>query len=244
MQLTVKQKLHLAEFGYVKLEGVVPQVMVEEARRSINRALDPGHASPKEELQRLQRSEEIVGLYHKTPAAELAGSVVDASKLQPITSAQIALRMPLSQDRIRRLQPHLDGMYFPGNGVKEGTIGNFTLLMGILLSDLPETDAGNFTVWPGTHLQCADYFRKHGAESLLEGMPKIDWPEPVQITGKEGDVILAHYLLGHSAGHNDSPNIRYAAFFRLIDRRIKEERWQDSMIDLWMHWPGMQQYVR
>lgn len=105
MQLTVKQKLHLAEFGYVKLEGVVPQVMVEEARRSINRALDPGHANPKEELQRLQRSEEIVGLYHKTPAADLAGSVIDASQLQPITSAQIALRMPLSQYPLRSLLP-------------------------------------------------------------------------------------------------------------------------------------------
>lgn len=242
MQLTAKQKRHLAEHGYVKLEGVVPGVMVEEARRSINQAL--GTEQPKVEIDRLQRSDEIVNLYHKTPAEELVGSVIDTSMLEPITSAQIALRVPHRVDKKRRMFPHLDGMYHPGNGVKEGTIANFTALMSVLLSDLPGPDAGNFTVWPGTHIQCADYFREHGAESLLEGMPKIHWPEPVQITGKAGDAVLVHYLVGHTAGYNDSSNIRYATFFRLIDKRIKEGRWQDSMLDPWLHWPGMQEYVR
>ncbi len=74
-------------------------------------------------------------------------------------------------------------MYSPTNGVKEGTIGNFTALVGVFLSDLPEPFAGNFTVWPGSHRLYETYFREQGPQALLKGMPKVDLPEPEQFTG-------------------------------------------------------------
>lgn len=135
-------------------------------------------------------------------------------------------------------RPHLDGMYSPTNGVKEGTIQNFTMLVGILLSDVTTDLAGNFTVWPGTHHQYESYFREHGPDSLLNGLPPIDMPEPIAVKGRAGDVILAHYQLAHGIGPNLSPNIRYAIFFRLSHVRHADD-WRAPMKDIWMHWPGM-----
>jgi hypothetical protein len=241
VELTHNQKKHLYEKGYVVLRGVVPEIMVNEAKRSINRALDP--IASREQLDQLRSSDILVDLYYKTPAQQLVHSVMHSEQLEPISSTQIALRFPHLREKQGRVVPHLDGIHAPGNGVKEGTIANFTALMGVLLSDLPETDAGNFMVWPGSHLKFAEYFREHGAEALLEGMPRIDWPEPpVQIIGKAGDVVLVHYLMGHTASYNYSPNIRYAAFYRLADKRIKLN-WQESMTDLWKYWPGMQGFT-
>ena len=74
-------------------------------------------------------------------------------------------------------------MHSPNNGVPKGVIRNFTILVGVYLSHVPHPYAGNFTVWPGTHHVYEKYFQEHGPESLLEGMPPVELPEPHQITG-------------------------------------------------------------
>ena len=106
------------------------------------------------------------------------------------------------------------------------------------MSDLPESNAGNFTVWPGSHLKHENHFKEHGADALLAGMPAIDIGEPTQITGKAGDIVIAHYLLGHSVAPNVSANIRYAIFFRLQHILHNEQKWE-SMTDAWLEWEGM-----
>jgi hypothetical protein len=73
--------------------------------------------------------------------------------LREIKGGQIALRFPSLQDPPKEPRPHIDGMYSPTNGVKKGTINSFTGLVGVLLSDLPDENRGNFTVWTGTHNQ-------------------------------------------------------------------------------------------
>ena len=46
--------------------------------------------------------------------------------------------------------------------------------------------------------------------------PPIDLPEPVQVKGRAGDLLLAHYLLGHNIGGNDeSARTRRALYFRI-----------------------------
>jgi hypothetical protein len=51
-------------------------------------------------------------------------------------------------------------------------LNNFTVLVGVYLSDCPEEDSGNFTVFPGSHYQIGEYFKEHGPDSILtkEGM--------------------------------------------------------------------------
>ena len=43
-------------------------------------------------------------------------------------------------------------MYTPDNGVPAGSVLSFTMLAGIVLSDVETGDAGNLVVWPGSHL--------------------------------------------------------------------------------------------
>jgi hypothetical protein len=249
MQLTHQQKQTFYTDGYVKVPGVVPRVMVDVALRAINHSV--GNGIPAEEITtirsrsycaELQREPVITGLLNRTPAWPLAESLVGEGKIKPVSSGQIALRFPGMQDPPGPPRPHLDGMHSPYNGVPEGQILNFTMLVGVLLSDLTHPYAGNFTVWPGTHHQYERYFREQTPQSLLEGMPPIEMPEPLQITGQAGDVVLVHYELAHSAAPNVSPHVRYAIFFRLTHADHDAQKWE-SMTDIWLEYAGMRDIV-
>jgi len=249
MELTHLEKQALFEQGFVKIPGVVPRVMVNAALRAINHSLgqgiDPGRLPifrSQSYCPELQSAPVITDLLHKTPAWTLAESAVGEGKLQPVNGGQIALRFPGTQDPPPNPGGHLDGMYTPTNGVPEGTIQNFTLLLGVLLSDLTAPHSGNFTVWPGTHHLFERYFREHGPQSLLNGMPKVPLPPPEQLQGEAGDVVLCHYQLPHGAAANVSPHVRYAVFFRLMHVDHEAHRW-DVMTNLWLQWEGMRNVV-
>jgi hypothetical protein len=78
----------------------------------------------------------------------------------------------------------------------------FTVLAAILMTEQLAPNCGNLWVWPGTHLRHAEYFRAHGPQMFC-AYPPIDLPAPEQITGRAGDLVLAHHLLGHNIGGND-----------------------------------------
>ncbi|MEK3890499.1 phytanoyl-CoA dioxygenase family protein [Bacillus sp. FSL K6-3431] len=243
IRLSYIQRKELFEKGYVHIPGVIPQAMLNEVRKAINHSLGE-EGMDKEELAtfrsqsycpELQYTPVISDLYHRTPIHDLVDSVIDTTKIFPINGAQIALRFPRLDDPAPEARPHIDGMYSPNNGVTEGTIQNFTALVGVLLSDLTEDDAGNFTVWPGTHRTFESYFSENGPEVLLNGMPPVEMPEPIQIKGKAGDIVFCHYQLAHGIGPNISPDIRYAVFFRINHVEVKND-WKAPMSNIWMHY--------
>lgn len=249
MQLTHFQKQAFYEQGYIHVPGVVPRVMVDAALRAINHSV--GEGIPAEQMttirqqsyaKELQGEPVITDLLNKTPAWALAESLIGEGKIRPVRGGQVALRFPGTQDPPPPPKPHLDGMHTPYNGVPEGVIQNFTMLVGVLLSDLHAPYAGNFTVWPGSHHLYEQYFREHTPQSLLEGMLPIDLPEPLQITGKAGDVVLVHYELAHSAAPNVSPHVRYALFFRLTHIDHDAQKWE-AMTDIWREYAGMREIV-
>ena len=245
MTLTQEQKQQFFDQGYLHLPGIIPTETLNTALRAINGYLGREGMDPKD-LNRyraqsycpgLGKESYITDLFNATPVKEAAESAIGVGKIKPVGGGQIALRFP-SLDPPREPGPHIDGMYSPTNGVKEGTIGNFTALAGIFLSDVPAPYSGNFTVWPGTHHQYEQFFREHGPEALLQGMPPIVMPEPVQITAKAGDAVLAHYCLAHGVAGNGAPHTRYAIFFRLHHSEHDQLHWE-SMTDIWREWEGM-----
>ncbi|MBV9850519.1 MAG: phytanoyl-CoA dioxygenase family protein [Armatimonadetes bacterium] len=249
MELTYRQKQHIYEYGYVHIPGVVPHIRVDAALRAINHSVGQGMDPAQMNKYRAQtfcpeitRTPPITDLLLKTPAWELAESVIGEGQIQPVTGGQVALRFPGLQDPPGPARPHIDGLHSPNNGVPAGTLASFTMLVGILLSDLPGPDAGNFTVWPGTHRLYERYFREHGTEELLRGMgggmPNIPLPDPVQITGRPGDIVLCHYQLAHGVTPNVSPHPRYAAFFRLSHVEHAAHKIA-ALTDIWLAWPGM-----
>jgi hypothetical protein len=248
MELTDAQKREFAERGIIKLPGVVPEELVGGALRAINGSLGEKGINP-DDLPRFRsqtycpelcNTPVIRDLYNATSISTIAESLIGPGMVAPVGGGQIALRFPspnfAEPERVHG--PHIDGMYSPNNGVPKGTIGNFTALVGIFLSDLPGPFRGNFTTWPGTHLQHEAYFREHGHEALLNGMPTIDLPEPEQFIGKAGDAAIVHYLLGHSIAVNVSPHVRYAIFFRIFHTEHESQKWE-TMTDAWLEWPGI-----
>ena len=249
MQLTNVQKQHFIEYGFVQISGVVPRVMVDAAVRAINHSvgegIDPAQLTKfrsQSYCPEVSGTPAITGLLNDTPLFSMCESLIGEGTLKRAGGGQIALRFPGLQDPPRPPGGHLDGMYSPHNGVKEGTIGNFTALVGVLLSDLPEENAANFTVWPGTHRLFEKYFQQHGPESLLNGMPKVEMPEPRQITGRAGDAVICHYQLAHGIAPNVSPHVRYATFFRL-KHRDHDTHPMEVMTDIWKDWAGLREAV-
>ena len=250
MELTAAQKQSLYDQGFVNLPCIIPRELVDRALRAINASLgsqgiDPNNLTKfraQSYCPELTTSPAITGLINDSPMWSLAESAIGVGKIRPVKGGQIALRFPI-MEQPGEPHPHLDGMYTPTNGVPEGTIANFTALVGVLLSDLPQPYSGNLAVWPGTHRSFETYFRERGPQSLLEGMPQVEMPEPVQITGKAGDAVLCHYQLAHGITGNGSPNIRYAIYFRLSHVDHDNVHWE-CMTDIWREWEGMQDLVQ
>ncbi len=245
MELSEREKAQLVDQGFVKMPGVVPPIMVDRALREINHCVGEGmnvadmtRFRAQTYCPNLTRTPSIAGLLNATPAWSLAESAIGRGRIGPSEYGQIALRFPGMQDPPGEPRLHIDGMYSPTNGVEQGTIGNFTALLAVFLSDVPEPFSGNFSVWPGSHLLHAAYFKEHGPQSLLNGMPSVGTPAPLQITAQAGDVVLAHYLLAHGVAPNVSPNVRYAIFFRLTHVDHDRQKWE-SMMDPWLQWEGI-----
>ncbi len=250
MQLSYWQKRELFEQGYVRIPGVVPRVMVDAALRAINHSLGEGMDPAQMPILRsrsycpeLQHTAVITDLVTRSPALALAESAIGVGKLQPVEAGQIALRFPGLQDPPAAPVPHIDGTHTPTNGVPKGEIRNFTMLLGVMLNDVSAPFSGNFTVWPGTHHLFEAYFRENGIEKLVGGMPTGDrLPQPVQLAGQAGDVVLCHYQLAHTAAPNVSPHTRYAIYFRL--KHIRHEVFRpETLTDIWLDWEGMHEFA-
>jgi hypothetical protein len=249
MQLTDAQKRELYETGLVHLPGIVPPDLVSAALRAINASMGENGIDParlttyraQSYCPELQDQPPITDLYNRSPLAGLAESAIGEGRIRPIRSGQIALRFP-TEGTPREPGPHIDGMYTPTNGVPEGTIQNFTALIGVFLSDVPHDYMGNFAAWPGSHLVLERYFREHGPQSLLDGFPALDIGGPKQINARAGDAVLCHYQLAHGITGNSSPFIRYAIFFRLTEVNHDSAHWE-CMTDIWREWRGITEAV-
>ena len=161
----------------------------------------------------------------RSPAQVLAQSMIAPRMLERPTQIQVSLNIPPWPHRPGG--PHLDGLT-PTE--PDGRPGTFTMLAGILLTDQPGQDMGNLWVWPGSHQAHAAQLRANGAEALrdMAHPPPVGTPE--QIVGRAGDMVLAHYLLGHNMGGNLSDTVRRAIYFRLRSAQHRQE-WQANVAD-------------
>jgi hypothetical protein len=247
MQLNAAQQQEILENGFTILRDAVPRLLINEALRAIYHSLGKRGMHPDElavlrsqtYCRELTTTPAITDLFQATPLRSLCESALGENAFLPVARGQIALRFPTLAAPPPAPQPHLDGMASPNNGVEPGTFGNFTALLGVLLTDLPAPFMGNFCVWPGSHLLYEKYFQEHGVETFTDGTPQIPLSQPQQVLGKAGDAVLCHYQLGHGVAANISPHIRAAIFFRLEHRQHNAHR-REVLADIWRDWPGLQ----
>lgn len=235
--LTDEQINEFAERGFIIVPQVVPADGLIRATGRIDElvAADPPPAGKAgNHFYFLETKDEPALLAPLTESAafglagELAGA--GAGTLEIPWQVQVALNIPPYPHRPGR--PHIDAANAEPAG--EPVRDTFTLLAGILMTDQLAENSGNLWVWPGTHLAHAAYFRDHGPH-LFCAYPPIDLPEPEQVKGQAGDLLLAHYLLGHNIGGNyESAQTRRALYFRIsaVDHAShRSEFLQDPWLD-------------
>ncbi|TMW63460.1 hypothetical protein Poli38472_002401 [Pythium oligandrum] len=249
--LTESQRQAFIRDGYLQIRGVVPIKLVNAALRRINhelgipgRMVDGGVEGAGKLAGNISNSEEVLNLFHLSDARAYAEALVGLDKVVPPRGAQIAMRFPeLGEPRDPQgTEWHTDGM-------RQGKLHPFTLLVGITLSDVREPLAGNFTVFPGSHLSLHKLLRTDGklegyedecyrADSVWGDGTLPDLGVPVQLLASRGDIVLAHPNLAHRGGLNFSPDIRYQVYFRL--KHVDHEQLQvDAAKNLWVDLEGL-----
>ena len=249
--LTQLQKQEFYRNGFIKVAGVVPRLMVDAARQAINHSIgsigkhqaDEGKYLAPAFCNELKESLTLTDLFNKTPVMQVAEALMGTDNVLPCSGAQIALRFP-SQLRSEAAKPggHLDGLGSGSNSMAKGVYRRgFTIFAIVYLSDVPNENFGNFTVWPESHRFFEDYFKKEEHQVLANGMPRLDLPcEAIQVTGEAGDLIVAHHQSVHCGGPNISADVRYAAIARLRHVECSENGYK-AYTDIWREFPAIRQ---
>ena len=252
--LSLAQKRQFYEQGFLKVPGAVPKVMIDEALRAVNYSIGTvGMGGEDMEKSRsaffcaeLLEAPVILNLYNKSPIIEIAEELMGAGNVLPVVSAKPYPRFPLAPgEDAPAPRGHIDGIGSGTNGMAIGEYRRgFTAFAVVYLADLLGENAGNFTVWPQSHRTYEAYFKNVGHEVLAQGMPRLDLPaDPVMVTGRAGDLILAHHLMFHTGGANASPNVRQAVIARLRHKDAGDFKYA-AYSDIWGEWPGMSEVVR
>ena len=233
--LTDEQADEFAERGFILVPQQVPGHLLRRAAERVDAvaaADPPADGNRGNHFYFLEAAAEpaLIAPLTGGPAFGLARDLAGA--LEVPSQVQVALNIPPFPHRPGI--PHIDAPNPEPNG--EPPTATFTLLAGILLTDQLTENSGNLWVWPGTHLAHAAYFREHGPQMFC-AYPPIDLRAPEQVTGRAGDLLLAHYLLGHNIGGNfASDRTRRALYYRLSTSEHASHR-DEFLQDLWLDYP-------
>jgi hypothetical protein len=147
---------------------------------------------------------------------------------------------------------HIDGFPDAIKQLKTGEVQNFTMLLGIFLSDVKEPFHGNLCMHPGSHRQLEQLFQEKGGVikflegGTLEGIKLVNESmkgkiAPVeQICVNAGDIVLAHYQTAHGIAPNVGSNVRYCCYFRLHHASHKLNTGKpDCLTNIWVDYDGI-----
>ena len=232
---------HFRNQGYARFEKLTPEPLVIGALKAIEHDLDTNY-----ELERqteydnrsycptLKGTPAIMNLLLKSPVHNILDEIFGLDEID-WDVGQIAIRRAHNVPTPIPPVAHIDGFSTGLNGLDEGKIYNHTILVGVFLTPVRKPFAGNLTVWPTSHYVYERYFRERGPRAMKEPQPTPELGEPVQLTCKVGDVVLAHYELGHAGAVNTSDQDRIAVYFRVWLRRVGSDRWH-YLTNIWEGW--------
>jgi ectoine hydroxylase-related dioxygenase (phytanoyl-CoA dioxygenase family) len=235
--LTPEQRRAFATDGFLVVPGVVPEELLAAADGELD-ALVAAEPPPLGTVGqhfwflppwRLPASDAAL---RQSPALAIAEELVAPLHLDHAhRHIQVALNIPPFPHRPGA--PHIDG-HRP-----DEPIGSFTMLAAIYLSDESLPDSGNLWVWPGSHLVHQRTFAERGLDALkpVSGHAALLDPPVVfgpahPVLARRGDLLLAHFLLGHNIGGNTSDRVRRILYYRLAAAGHRA-RWAETLLDPW-----------
>jgi len=60
--------------------------------------------------------------------------------------------------------------------------------------------------------------------------PRVELREPTPVFARRGDLLLAHFLLGHNIGGNVTDRVRRIIYYRLMCHG-HQARWHETFLD-------------
>ncbi|WP_280500601.1 phytanoyl-CoA dioxygenase family protein [Nocardia farcinica] len=179
----------------------------------------------------------LLDLYY---AREVAGAVRElVGEPCPVKTAQIQIRLP--QNQLHKPQPtkamHVDGVACPHLDPNE--LRTFSLLVGVVLSDIGSPSGGALHYQPGGHLRMSEWFRDEWALGLThQTPPDVDSEKGIPFLGKPGDVLLMHHLVPHAVGANITSTPRTMVYFR-VSHVDHQSRRLAALKDPWLDFPAL-----
>lgn len=243
MPLTPEEKNTFKRDGVVIRRALVAPALVQRAASLVGswyRGLRPGDVlaySRRTFAPELGSHPDILALYGETGAAELATDLLGDTL--PVSTAQIQIRVP--EPEFPGVQPektmHVDGVSCPHLDPRE--LRTFSLLVGVVLSDVRSAQDGAVHYQPGGHQTMADWFRTQWSLGMTEQVPpEVDQERGVPLLGTPGDVLFMHHLVPHSVGRNLTPFPRVMAYFRVSHPAHVGHR-LEALRDPWLDYPHL-----
>ncbi len=240
--LSTDQVRCFARDGYVVVPGVVPEPCLADADAEIDGIIadappPEGKGGPHFYFLPPEQLPAADAALRRSGALTAAEDLMAPHRLDhALGHIQVALNIPPYPHRPGG--PHLDG-----HRPELSAPGSFTMLAAVFLTDESVPDSGNLWAWPGSHLAHQQLFAERGPTVLLatsghtlslDKPPPLGDPRPV--TARRGDLLLAHFLLGHNIGGNTSPATRRILYYRLsVDSH--EQRWSNTFLDAFCEYP-------
>jgi ectoine hydroxylase-related dioxygenase (phytanoyl-CoA dioxygenase family) len=244
MHLTPNELGAFTRDGMIAKRAFVAAALVERAASLVNawyrNDMDQGQLATYTQrtfAPDLSSHPDLLALFAKSAVSDLANELV--GEFSPVTTVQIQIRIP--QADLAQGQPakemHVDGVACPHLDPAE--LRTFSLLVGLVLSDISDPTAGALRYVPGGHLRMAEWFRSEWSLGLTDQVPPhIDAQEGTPFLGAPGDVLLMHHLVPHAVGQNDTPTPRIMAYFR-ISHVDHASRRLEALRDPWLDYPKL-----
>lgn len=227
--------------GYLVVPGVVDESLLAAADAEIDELLAtqpaqdgdgdaPGRHGWFPPVARLPRCDDVLRC---SGALSIAEELVAPRRLDHrFDHIQVATTVP-PWDHIPG-GPHIDN-----HAPTDEPPDSFSLLAGVLLTDQTRPQTGNLWVWPGSHHEHSRLFHERGTRALQPAYGHVQWLEPpvepgagFEVQGGRGDLLLAHYLLGHNGGGNMTDRVRRTIYYRLAVPG-HPERWESTFLEPW-----------
>lgn len=243
MKLSTEELMAFIADGAVVRRGFVGRRLVDRARVLIDqwyRGMDIENLATYTQrtfAPDLGRHPDLLALFSSSGIIGLVASLLD--EFRPVDTAQIQIRVP--EKDFAAAQPekpmHVDGVACPHLDPEE--LRTFSLLVGVVLSDVTDSRGGVLRYVRGGHMRMAEWFRSEWSLGLTEQTPpQIEAEHGVPFLGRPGDVLFMHHLVPHSVGRNYTEEPRVMVYFRVshIDHATRR---LEALRDPWADYPAI-----
>jgi hypothetical protein len=242
--LTIEDKHDFLRDGLIIKRDAVAAPLITRARALIDewcrKAMDPtliGQYTQRTFAPELGNHPDLLALFTHSSAAQLAAEL--CGDFQPVTTVQIQIRLP--ESHLTTAQPtkamHVDGVACPHLDPEE--LRTFSLLVGVVLSDITDPQGGALRYQPGGHLEMSEWFRDEWTSGITDQVPpEIDVRDGTPLLGKPGDLLLMHHLVPHAVGRNAGTEPRVMAYFRISHVHHAKRRIQ-ALQNPWLDYPPL-----